>query len=125
MTKRKWLWIAVGLAVGAIAVVTLIELQQGDGGPVADLEVISWEESKTASGDYQFTITVANRGDALGSAMIKCEIQTLGGSQYYGTKVISLSPGEVQTHTVLVDIASGDDGSITYEDCRLVEIVSW
>jgi hypothetical protein len=110
------------LTVAAIViVVALIMVTVGaliiTGQPKAKLKIDTWEyHENQAYVSYEvFTVTVSNNGSAVGNATIRCELQTASGT-YYGTQVISLSPGEVRTYT----IAMAYRASIIKADCTLV-----
>ena len=113
------------LVVVLIVVLLFFVVPNGLTGHRADLKIMSWDHSERQRfvelqgylTDVTFRVNVTNEGDAVGNATIRCVVAA-GNGTYYGTRVISLSPGEVQTYTVVVTCLGREEP--TYLECALV-----
>jgi len=115
LTPREKLLIAVVIVLVAIlGFVLVIDLTEPTAGPVeseADLNLVYWSEYDRIGPhgpQVVFNVTVSNDGHANGSATIRCTVYQ-GTGVYFGSYVISLSPFEVHTYAIEVDVPDFND----------------
>ncbi len=99
------------LLIAAMLAIALLTSNQG-AQPAPDLGIVSQYAQYTGpqSDKCTFTVTVTNFGDATGSKILRCEVG-LDNDLYFANEVVTLTPGETRTYTVVVNVpAFSSDG---------------
>lgn len=120
--REKGLLVLVCLLV--VALVTVLAIGQIEPRPA--IKMISWDYTTVDYWGFEsrvgvtFSVTATNEGDAVGNATIRCTAQA-GNGTGHASLAISLSPGEIQTYSIQVEIL--DDfhlGTAKNVTCTLV-----